>query len=133
MEKNSNLMTGQGEDGKWITVNGSHVFVQEGQSVEDAMNTQFNKKSKQNNNAGKNKPGITIGGKTFKTSQEIDAYYDNEYKKSRDILETSNAMNRILGTSGGFTIGGKVFTTSEQLRKHYKNKAEQAKTMLNNQ
>lgn len=46
MEKDNNIMKGQGEDGKWITVNGTHVFVEEGQSVEDAMNSKFDKKSR---------------------------------------------------------------------------------------
>lgn len=45
MEKDNNIMKGQGEDGKWITVNGTHVFVEEGQSVEDAVNSKFDKKS----------------------------------------------------------------------------------------
>ena len=83
--------------------------------------------------SGKKQASVSIGGKSFQTPQEIDNYYDKEYKKSRDILETSNNMNRILGTSGGFTIGGKVFTNSEQLRKHYKSQAEKAKKMLRNQ
>lgn len=43
MEKNNNLMSGKGEKGKWITVNGSHVFIEDGQSVEDAMNKHFSK------------------------------------------------------------------------------------------
>lgn len=46
MKKDNNIMKGQGEDGKWITVNGTHVFVEEGQSVEDAMNSKFDKKSR---------------------------------------------------------------------------------------
>lgn len=44
MEKNNNLMKGQGEDGEWITVNGAHVFVEKGQTVKDAINNTFNKK-----------------------------------------------------------------------------------------
>ncbi len=182
MDKNNNIMKGQGEDGKWITVNGTHVFVQEGQSIEDAMNSKFDKKSNADKELTKRaealhktmkeaglpvkksieetkaimrnvdkmpdygdkgvkdqqqpkttkKQAITIGGKTFKTEQEIDNYYQSEYRKSRDIVETNNALNRILGTSGGFTIGGKVFTSSEELRRYYNKKAEQAKAMLNN-
>lgn len=80
--------------------------------------------------SGQKQSSVSIGGKSFQTPQEIDRYYESEYKKSRDILETSNNMNRILGTSGGFTIGGKVFTSSEQLRKHYKAQADKAKKML---
>ena len=43
MKKNNSLMAGKGEGGKWITVKGSHIFVEDGQSVEDAMNKHFNK------------------------------------------------------------------------------------------
>ena len=46
MEKNNDLMAGKGEKGKWITVNGSHIYVEDGQSVEDAMNKQFSKRQK---------------------------------------------------------------------------------------
>lgn len=46
MEKDNSIMKGQGEDGKWITVNGTHIFVEEGQSVKDAVNTKFDKKSR---------------------------------------------------------------------------------------
>ena len=45
MEKNNNIMKGQGEDGKWITVNGTHILVGKGQSVEEAVNTKFDKKA----------------------------------------------------------------------------------------
>ena len=50
MEKNSNLMKGQGEDGEWITVNGSHIFVEKGQTVKDAINNTFSKKEQSANN-----------------------------------------------------------------------------------
>ena len=43
MEKNNNLMSGKGEKGEWKTINGAHVYVEDGQSVEEAMNKQFNK------------------------------------------------------------------------------------------
>lgn len=43
MEKNNDLMSGKGEKGKWITVNGSHIFLEDGQSVEDAMDKHFSK------------------------------------------------------------------------------------------
>lgn len=36
-------MSGKGEEGKWITVNGSHIFVEKGQDVEDAMEKHFDK------------------------------------------------------------------------------------------
>ena len=43
MKKNNNLMSGKGEKGKWITVNGSHVFIEDGQSVDDAVDRHFTK------------------------------------------------------------------------------------------
>lgn len=44
MEKNNDLMSGKGEGGKWITVNGSHIFIEEGQSVKEALTKNFDKK-----------------------------------------------------------------------------------------
>ena len=75
---------------------------------------------------------LTIGGKVFSIPSQIDAHYSNEYRKSREMLETNNAMNRILGTSGGIRIGGKVFTTDRQLRNYYKKEAEKSKEILRN-
>jgi len=43
MEKDNNIMHGKGEKGEWKTINGAHVFVEDGQSVEDAMNKTFSK------------------------------------------------------------------------------------------
>lgn len=43
MEKNNNLMSGKGEKGEWKTINGAHVYIEDGQSVEEAMNKQFSK------------------------------------------------------------------------------------------
>ena len=37
---------------------------------------------------------LTIGGKVFSLPSQIDAHYSNEYRKSREMLETNNAMNR---------------------------------------
>ena len=45
MEKDNNIMHGKGEKGEWKTINGAHVFVEDGQSVEDAMNKQFRKET----------------------------------------------------------------------------------------
>lgn len=43
MKKNNSLMAGKGEGGKWITVKGSHIFVEDGQSVDEAMKKHFSK------------------------------------------------------------------------------------------
>ena len=45
MEKNNDIMAGKGEKGEWKTINGAHVFIAEGQSVEDAVKKQFSKSS----------------------------------------------------------------------------------------
>lgn len=75
---------------------------------------------------------LTIGGKVFSVPSQIDAHYSNEYRKSKQMLETNNAMNRILGTSGGIRIGNKVFTTDRQLQYYYKKEAEKSKEILRN-
>ncbi len=80
--------------------------------------------------SGQKQKVLSIGGRVFHTAQEIDNYYDNEYKKGRDLIETTNAMNRALGTSGGVSIAGKIYTSSEQLRKHYKAEAKKSKDIL---
>lgn len=43
MKKDNALMSGKGEGGKWITVNGSHIFIEDGQSVDEAMEKHFSK------------------------------------------------------------------------------------------
>lgn len=58
MEKNNNIMKGSGENGKWITVNGAHIFVEDGQSVEDAMNKKFGKPKPRNADGSFNIPSI---------------------------------------------------------------------------
>lgn len=80
----------------------------------------------------KNKASISIGGITMKTEKDIDNYYNAKYKKDKEILETSNAMNKALGTSGGFRIGNKVFKTTKELQDHYKKEAQKSKDMLKN-
>lgn len=63
MEKNNNIMAGKGENGKWITVNGSHIFVEDGQSVEEALNKTFSKKNTLEN-------GVSLK-KDFDSKQEL--------------------------------------------------------------
>ena len=75
---------------------------------------------------------LTIGGKVFSLPSQIDAHYSNEYRKSREMLETNNAMNRILGTAGGIRIGNRVFTTDRQLQYYYRKEAEKSKEILRN-
>lgn len=75
---------------------------------------------------------LTIGGKVFGLPSQIDAHYSNEYRKSREMLETNNAMNRILGTAGGIRIGNRVFTTDRQLQYYYRKEAEKSKEILRN-
>mgnify|MGYP001625696490 CR=1 FL=1 len=89
MEKNNNLMSGKGEKGKWITVNGAHVFIEDGQSVEDAMNKHFERDI---NN--KDWTGI----KTIKQAKKLDS----------DIIEKKLASNIIFSY-------GKLNMTDDEL------------------
>lgn len=47
-KKDYNLLNGKGEDGiTWITVNGAHIPIKDGESVEDAIEKHFGKKDKE--------------------------------------------------------------------------------------
>ena len=89
MEKNNNLMSGKGEKGKWITVNGSHVFIEDGQSVEDAMNKHFERDFNKKDWAGV---------KTIKQAKKLDS----------DIIEKKLASNIIFSY-------GKLNMTDDEL------------------
>lgn len=58
-------------EGKWITVNGRHVFIEDGQSIGDAI-----KKNKKQSN-------ITIAGNHV--SKNIQRDYDNDKKKYNSL------------------------------------------------
>lgn len=78
MEKNNDLMAGKGEQGKWITVNGAHVFVEDGQSVEDAMKSKFSK-----GNEGKVKyDNWDDASKYLKSQKEKIANLEKEFSKA---------------------------------------------------
>lgn len=78
----------------------------------------------------KKKQTVSVGGRTFKSEADIDAYYDKEYKASSHMLGVVNASNSILGTSGGISIGNKSFTTDKELKDHYKSEAEKTKKLF---
>lgn len=97
MEKNNNLMKGQGEDGEWITINGAHVFVEKGQTVKDAMNNTFNKKTQSTDKdtsyevLNVSKTLDKKGKATTQNKKVADMYKENAnpYKKFT-VKETSN-------------------------------------------
>lgn len=97
MNKNNNIMKGQGEGGKWITVNGTHIFVEEGQSVEDAMNSKFDKKAPAKRNETNDEvlsvsKALNKTGKATTQSKEVaDMYKRNANPHWNFIVkETSN-------------------------------------------
>lgn len=106
MEKNSSLMGGKGENGKWITVNGSHIFVEDGQTIEDAMNKQFKtgkKTSTDNNDSKYESNGDKIvgsymddNGMKYHIVQAPNGKYFNEYESSNagpfESLEEAKKM-----------------------------------------
>lgn len=83
MEKDNSIMKGQGEDGRWITVNGTHILVEKGQSVEDAVNTKFDKKAPVKGNETSNEvlsvsKALNKTGKATTQSKEVaDMYKKN--------------------------------------------------------
>lgn len=82
MKKEDNLMSGKGEKGKWITVNGAHILIEDGQSVEDAMNKHFNKSSNSKDPKVEelsNKTGLSYkdAEKMYKELQDEDKAYKN--------------------------------------------------------
>lgn len=92
MEKSNDLMSGKGENGKWITVNGSHIFVEDGQSVEDAMDVSFNvspkhNKSTEDENRGESslngelKTAIVYHGTNF----DFDKFSEDEAIKNKKL------------------------------------------------
>lgn len=91
MEKNNDLMAGKGEKGEWITVNGSHVFVEDGQSVEDAVNKQFNKKkTADKNEQEKRDPEIE------EFSKKIGMGYKDAEKMHKELQEEDEAYKNFL-------------------------------------
>lgn len=96
-KKNNKLMEGKGEGGKWITVNGSHIFIEEGQSVEDAINTTFDKQPRsENKNTDAEVWNITktlnkSGKATTKNKEVADMYRKNANPyKNFTVKETDN-------------------------------------------
>ena len=90
--KKNNFMAGKGEQGKWVTINGAHVFIEDGQSVEDAMNKHFQKKDTKlmhDDNSTKN------GEKTFK---EQSARYKVSFEENENIdWDTAGQNEKING------------------------------------
>lgn len=86
MEKDNNIMKGQGEGGKWITVNGTHVFVEEGQSVEDAMNSKFDKKSRADEDLIKRAEAL------HKTMKEAGLPVKKSIEETKEIMRNLDKM-----------------------------------------
>lgn len=99
MEKNNNLMSGKGEKGKWITVNGSHIFIEDGQSVEDAMNKHFSKLS--NNKDPKVEELANRVGLGYKDAERMYKELQEEDKAYKDFLNDKTEEDR----NDKYTIG----------------------------
>lgn len=97
MEKNNNLMSGKGEKGKWITVNGSHVFIEDGQSVEDAMNKHFQKKDTKlmhGDNSTKNEEqSVKRQSPKYKVSFAENENIDWDIAEQNEKINGKNAKN----------------------------------------
>lgn len=98
MEKNNSLMSGKGEKGEWITVNGAHIYIEDGQSVEEAMNKHFSKggDSKQSDDDRLNKI-LTERGQ----SEDADFAKDTDYFGFGSLDELEKAHNAGYKKDGG--------------------------------
>lgn len=124
MEKNNNLMKGQGEDGEWITVNGTHIFVEKGQTVKDAMNATFKKNTTQSTEKDTSYEVLNVSKTLDKTGKAT-----TQNKKVADMYkENANPYKKftVKETSNGYEISvedkqqSKVQTTlTEDKRKKY--------------
>ena len=79
MKKNNNLMAGKGEGGKWITVKGSHIFIEDGQSVDEAMEKHF---SKSGDTSKSKSPEMS---KTVSAADEKQYYKNTKYEDNEEI------------------------------------------------
>ena len=82
-------------DGRWVTINGAHVFVKNGQSVDDALNER-----KKRNIGTSAHSGSIIPGKENIATIPLD-YFSN--KRGKEIkFDVENAKNAIPKEARGF-------------------------------
>lgn len=119
MEKNNNLMSGKGEKGEWKTINGAHVYIEDGQSVEEAMNKQFSKST----SPDKAKSYATGGGHLsenggYQGVSNVDSAPKFEYKQQ----STTQLMKAKLKEAGidtkhiSIREGGGAYSTSYNVK-----------------
>lgn len=84
------------EKGKWITVNGTHIFVEKGQSVEDAVHKKFGTGAGQSQSGDKKK---TPTRKVVKVSleAEIQKQFDKATPKERQKIAFDYIMKNLRG------------------------------------
>ena len=131
MEKNNSLTSGKGENGKWITVNGSHIFVEDGQSIEDAMNKQFSKSGSQMGdrkpNPNNDKPTDEKNvGKTFTTKDGKYEFEITGVSKNNEGRPLYNIKDTKTGTTGHLT-SDELSNYSESSSKGYYDKSKKDK------
>ncbi len=94
MEKDNNIMHGSGEKGEWKTINGAHVFVEDGQTIDEAMNQQFKKTN------------------TFKSTADSinqDKERDDKYTNGNsDNINKATTINEIEKDIAGYKGSGSI-------------------------
>lgn len=89
MIKNNDLMSGKGEKGEWKTINGAHIYIADGQSVEDAMDKQFHKNKPENQDSERLKKILSERGQ----SEDEDFAKDTDYFGYGSLDELEKAHN----------------------------------------
>lgn len=90
-------MSGKGEKGEWKTINGAHIYIADGQSVEEAMDKQFHKKQPKNQDSERLKKILSERGQSededfakdtgyfgYGSLDELEKAHNAGYKKSID-------------------------------------------------
>lgn len=98
------------DEGRWITINGAHVFVKDGQNPMDAFIKQESKKKK-------------TGYKDNKTEEStVGTYevYKNGYKCNIEVKQFNNGKNKMYAVDNpfkGFEWGTNFYKTEDAVKK----------------
>lgn len=99
-------------DGRWVTINGAHVFVKNGQSVEDALNER-----KKRNSGTSARPGSIIPGKGEKFKVSLNFFSDSTENNqvSRPKGYRTGPQTYVFPVGAKLTLAGKSFLFNKDI------------------